>query len=322
VREEPSIKAADPAALKTVYDRDGFVAVEGVLAPSEVAALKAEILPIAHGERGAVAGAEPDAAVDDSLAIHMPHKISPLMRATMSHPGIVRILEALIGPNIKAMQTMLFVKRSGKPGQAWHQDEHYIPTRDRSLCGAWIALDDATIENGCMWMHPGSQAKGVLYPIHPHGDDRFDGAEEAYGHGYDREAGVPVELKAGGVAFFNGYVLHRSLPNRAASGYRRALVTHYMSAESMLPWTLGQNRARPDVRDIVMIAGEDPYAWRGVEDINRPWVRPDNAERQREILAGMATAAREGALTLNGPFPPCGEGVGDGGVSAEERASR
>ena len=294
-RASDKFEAADDlSALKAAYDRDGFVAVEGLLNADEVEALRAEIVAVALGERGEIAGAEPrdgrsdEALVGDILAIHMPHKISPLMRATMAHRRIVPILEALISPNVKAMQTMVFVKRPGKPGQAWHQDEHYIPTRDRSLCGAWIALDDAVIENGCMWMHPGSQAPGVLYPIKPHGDDRFDGAEEAYGHGYDREGGAPVEIKAGGVAFFNGYVLHRSLPNRARAGFRRALVTHYMSAESMLPWTLGQTRARPDVRDIVMIAGEDPYAWRGIEEIVKPWVRPDNAERQKEILAEMA----------------------------------
>jgi phytanoyl-CoA hydroxylase len=291
-----SADAGDLAQLKAAYDRDGFVAVESLLGADEVEALRAEIVAIALGERGEIAGAEPrdgrsdEALVGDILAIHMPHKISPLMRAAMAHPAIVPILTALISPNVKAMQTMVFVKRTGKPGQAWHQDEHYIPTRDRSLCGAWIALDDAVIENGCMWMHPGSQAPGVLYPIRPHGDERFDGAEEAYGHGYDREGGAPVELKAGGVAFFNGYVLHRSLPNRAKAGFRRALVTHYMSAESMLPWTLGGARARPDVRDIVMIAGEDPYAWRGIEELVKPWVRPDNAERQRQILAEMAAA--------------------------------
>jgi hypothetical protein len=193
------------------------------------------------------------------------------------------------------------VKRPGKPGQAWHQDEHYLPTRDRSLCGAWIALDDAVVENGCMWMHPGSQAAGVVYPIKPHGDARFDGAEEAYGHGYDREGGAPVELKAGGVAFFNGYVLHRSLPNTAEAGFRRALVTHYMSAESMLPWTMGHSRARPDVRDIVMIAGEDPYAWRGIEELSKPWVRPDNAERQREILAKLGGGTGGAATRGLGP---------------------
>ena len=48
---------------------------------------------------------------------------------------------------------------------------------------------------------------------------------------------MPVEVRAGTVVFFNGYLLHRSLPNRAPAGrYRRALVNHYMSAHSLLPW--------------------------------------------------------------------------------------
>jgi hypothetical protein len=81
------------------------------------------------------------------------------------------------------------------------------------------------------------------------------------------------------VAFFNGYVLHRSLPNNAKSGFRRALVTHYMSAESLLPWTMGADTARPDVRDIVMICGQDPYAWRDIEDITRPYLRSESARR-------------------------------------------
>jgi ectoine hydroxylase-related dioxygenase (phytanoyl-CoA dioxygenase family) len=284
--------------MQAAYARDGFVAIEGLLTAQEIDALRVETVAIARGERGPIAGAQAgdtradEALIGDILAIHMPHKISPLMRETMAHPRLVPILRALISPNVKAMQTMLFVKRSGKPGQAWHQDEHYIPTRDRSLCGAWIALDDATIENGCMWMHPGSHKRGVLYPIEPHGDDRFDGAEEVHSHPYDREGGTPIELKAGGVAFFNGYVLHRSLPNRAKSGFRRALVTHYMSAESLLPWTLGAAAARPDVRDIVMIAGEDPYAWRGVENLTRPYLRPENAERAAAVAAELAESRK------------------------------
>jgi phytanoyl-CoA hydroxylase len=271
--------------LTLAYRSDGFVAVPGLLSDAEIGALRAEIVAIARGRRGPVAGTTvPDGLSDEDvigniLALHMPHKISRLMRETMSHPRIVEIVKALVSPNLKSMQTMLFVKKAGKPGQAWHQDEHYIATRDRSLCGAWIALDDATVENGCMWMHPGSQLRGVLYPVKPHADARFDSAEEAFGHGYQREGGVPIELKAGGVAFFNGYVLHRSLPNNAKSGFRRALVTHYMSAESLLPWTMGADTARPDVRDIVMICGQDPYAWRDIEDITRPYLRSESARR-------------------------------------------
>jgi phytanoyl-CoA hydroxylase len=265
--------------LTNGYRSDGFVAVPNVLSRAEVDALRAEIIAVGRGLRGPVRGTEvregssDEEVTDNILALHMPHKISPLIRRSMSHPGIVEIVRALVSPNLKSMQTMLFVKKAGKPGQAWHQDEHFIPTRDRSLCGAWIALDDATVENGCLWMHPGSHQRGVLYPVKPHGDERFDSADEVFGHDYPREAGVPIELKAGGVAFFNGYVLHRSLPNMARSGYRRALVIHYMSAESMLPWTMGADTARADVRDIVMICGEDPYAWRDIENLTSPYLR-------------------------------------------------
>jgi len=271
--------------LNLAYRSDGFVAVQGLLSGAEVEALRAEIVAIARGRRGPVAGTascedlSDEEVIGNILALHMPHKISPLMRETMSHPRIVEIVKVLVSPNLKSMQTMLFVKKAGKPGQAWHQDEHYIATRDRSLCGAWIALDDATIVNGCMWMHPGSQLRGVLYPTKPHADARFDSADEAFDHGYQREGGVPIELQAGGAAFFNGYVLHRSLPNNAKSGFRRALVTHYMSAESLLPWTMGADTARPDVRDIVMISGKDPYAWRDIEDITCPFLRSESARR-------------------------------------------
>ena len=281
----------DLKALSADYDRDGYVAVPGLLTATEVETLKAETAAIAKGERGPLIGAEAgagrsdDALLGDVLAIHFPHKISATVLDAMRHPKIVKILEVLIGPDIKSMQTMLFVKKAGKPGQAWHQDEHFIATRDGSLCGAWIALDDATVENGCLWMHPGSHRSQVIYPMKPHGDPRFDHSDEMYDFPYAREGGVPVELKAGGVAFFNGYVLHRSLDNRASAGFRRALVTHYMNAKSLLPWAFDGRRAPVDWRDIVMIAGQDPYAWKGVRELHFPWVRPENPERAAAVFA-------------------------------------
>ena len=77
---------------------------------------------------------------------------------------------------------------------------------------------------------------------------------------------------------FNGYLLHRSLPNRKATGFRRALVNHYMSAASLLPWGTEKSPdyiAIQDSRDVVMIAGTDPYAWRGYQDLHGTHCRPD-----------------------------------------------
>ncbi len=240
------------------YDRDGYLIVRSLLSDETIADLNAETARVA------------DPTV---LAVHFPHKLSGLFRETLHHAALVARLTELIGPDVKAIQSMLFVKPPGKPGQAWHQDEHFLPTRDRSLCGVWIALDDATIENGCLWVHPGSHADGILYPMRAHGDPRFDASDEAYGYAEGREAGEPVELARGDAVFFNGYLLHRSLPNRSPDRSRRALVIHAMSARSLLPWNHDGRSPTEDFRDIVMIAGRDPYAWKGLTDLSRPFVR-------------------------------------------------
>jgi phytanoyl-CoA hydroxylase len=267
------------------FDRDGYLVLAGALSAGEVQALRDEAVRICRGELGAVDGVEPAAADEPDeqvvrryLCVHFPHKLSERMRGTLAHPVVVDALRQRIGPNVKAMQSMLFIKSEGKPGQAWHQDELFIPTRDRSLTAAWIALDDATVENGCLWVLPGSHRRGVLYPDRDHHDPRFDCEVEAYDFPHRDEDAVAVEVPAGSVVLFSGYLLHMSLPNSGRHGLRRALVNHYMSAESPLPWFLppqGSTMGRADHRDIVLVAGTDPYAYKGTVDVMRPHVRPD-----------------------------------------------
>ncbi|MEV4357204.1 phytanoyl-CoA dioxygenase family protein [Nonomuraea sp. NPDC004186] len=271
--------------LKSPYERDGYLVLDRALDPGEVGELLEEAVRICRGELGDISGALPagDADSDDDvlrrfLCVHYPHKLSGLMLDTMRHPAIVSALTSLIGPNVKAMQSMLFIKSEGEPGQAWHQDELFIPTRDRSLAAAWIALDDATVENGCLWVLPGSHRRGVLYPNREHDDPRYDCTVESYGFPFGDSDAVPVEVAAGTVVVFNGYLLHRSLPNTGRRGYRRALVNHYMSAESLLPWAVpaeGTGMAQADFRDVVLVAGTDPYAYKGLQDVRRPRIRPN-----------------------------------------------
>jgi phytanoyl-CoA hydroxylase len=267
------------------FDRQGYLIVPDLLDPSELAAARAESVAIGRGDRGPIDGVMQgglDEADEDVLrrylCIHFPHKVSSLIRGIAGLPAAVRMLTEVVGPNVKMMQSMLFIKSEGKPGQAWHQDETHIPTRDRSLTAVWIALDDATTENGCLWVIPGSHRAGVLYPDREQDDSRFDCTREAYGFRYREEDAVPVELPAGAALVFDGYLLHRSLPNGGQRGTRRALVNHYMSAESLLPWFRpgeGEPMGTADHRDVLLVAGEDPYASKGTTDVMRPHVRPD-----------------------------------------------
>jgi hypothetical protein len=61
---------------------------------------------------------------------------------------------------------------------------------------------------------------------------------------------------------------------------RRAFVSHYMRAESLLPWfppEPGGAVAVTDFRDVLLVAGADPYAFKGTVDVHRPHVRPDRS---------------------------------------------
>ena len=295
-RPEPATLASQETAdgtsadrLASRYRRDGYVILPGVLDEALVGATRSETtaicrgrrglfdgMPTADGQQNTTADTSDDDVLRQYLCVHFPHKLSALMEGLARHRDVVSVLTTLIGPNVKMMQSMLFIKAAGKPGQAWHQDETHIPTRDRSLTAAWLALDDATVDNGCLWVLPGSHRAGVLHPVRDQDDPRFDCTQEA--HGFTDADAVPVEVPAGTAVVFNGYLLHRSLPNTRRAGLRRALVNHYMSAESLLPWlppTGPQAMGQHDHRDIELVAGEDPHAFAGTTEIMRPHLRPD-----------------------------------------------
>jgi len=263
------------------YVDNGYLAVSNLLDAAELDELKRDIVKVARGgyPNLTIEPVPPELSDEEVLskilAIHQPHYVSPVMEKYTRHPRISGVLSQITGAhlahwsgNVKCMQSMLFIKPPGYQGQSWHQDENYIPTRDRSLIGAWIAIDDAYVENGCMWVIPGSQRSGYLYPTRRHGKpEEFDTHDEM-ATGFDETPQIPVEVKAGSVVFFNGYLLHQSLRNRTEDSYRRVLVNHYLSSESLLPWVKMSDEqpvARVDVRRVIPVAGVDPYAWKGYE---------------------------------------------------------
>lgn len=264
------------------YLLDGYVVVAGLLTAEEIAAINQVLIDIARGVypcRGfepAAAQASDDEALARITTVHQPHfTIAPLMEV-VRHRAIVNVLSHIIGAHlpagwwdggVKCMQSMMFCKPPAALGQAWHQDEAFIPTRDRSLCGAWIALDDATVDNGCLWAVPGGHKGGIIYPtrLH-HPTEEWEQSQEMLGH--DVSGAIPLEARRGSVVFFNGYLPHMSHKNRTSS-YRRAFVAHYMTMQSLLPWYIdtkdleGWRAASADQRAVVPVAGVDPYAARG-----------------------------------------------------------
>ncbi|MDK3157218.1 phytanoyl-CoA dioxygenase family protein [Kamptonema cortianum] len=206
-------KTLDESQIQFFVEK-GYLAVPDLVSPAEIEALKADMLKIARGGypseflKPLPPGLSDQDVLESLLCIHLPLHFSPVVLAHIKHPRICGALSQTAGAHlanwdgsVKCMQSMLFVKPPGFQGQAWHQDELYIPTRDRSLIGAWTAIDDATVDNGCLWVIPGSHKNGYLYPQRIHDNpDEFDFAPESYG--FDESLEIPVEVKSGSVVFF------------------------------------------------------------------------------------------------------------------------
>ncbi len=263
------------------FVENGYLVLPDLVSPQEIEELKADTVKLARGDYQCegIQPASPELTdeevLQNILCIHQPHFVSPVMEKFIRHEKICGVLSQIVAAHlpfwdgsVKCMQSMLFVKGPGMPGNPWHQDEDAIPTRDRSLCGAWIAIDDATIDNGCLWVIPASHRQGYIYGRSEHdNDDEYDYSGQSTG--FDESGKIPVEVKAGTVVFFNGYLLHNSLKNRSDT-YRMALVNHYMNAYSLLPWGKSdindQTIGEADVREIIPVAGIDPYQWKGYQN--------------------------------------------------------
>lgn len=274
--------------INSQYAEDGFYIGKSLLSENQCEEIKTDLAAMINGKYGdypfqsikeslGFDNLNPEELYKKVLCIHHPHALSDVILSYMKAEQVTSVLKEVIGPCVKAMQSMMFIKGPGLQGQSWHQDEYYIPTRDRSLCGVWIALDDATIENGCLWVLKGSHKKGYLYPMQDHNDtENFDNAQTAFG--FDDHEEVPVQLKKGDVLFFNGYLLHRSKKNKSKNSFRRALVCHYMNSFSLLPWgrdsyESASSSGSADNRKVIQVLGDDPYEWKGRSMENQVYCR-------------------------------------------------
>jgi ectoine hydroxylase-related dioxygenase (phytanoyl-CoA dioxygenase family) len=290
------ITAADVA----FYREHGYLVVEDLIDAATVAACLAEGTAICRGVYGELDGLLPSSPAqsdDEVMSAYVTcasaHKISPLFGTMIADARIAPFVEQLIGPNVKGLHSQFFIKHAGMPGNAWHQDEAFVPTRDRSLCTLWIALDEATIANGCLRFLPGSHRRGVIYPRRRHNDPALDREEIAYGFPEPEESAVSIELAPGSAVFFNGYLVHGSFQNVKPSGFRRALLYTYASAETLLAWNPRNDpvSSYEDYRDYTMVCGVDPYAaWKEKRDLSRAYLRRPGPTMQDKLLATLQEA--------------------------------
>jgi hypothetical protein len=179
------------------------------------------------------------------------------------HPGILDLVGQLIGEDIILWGSQVFCKppRTGK-AIPWHQDGQYWPIRPIATCSVWVALDDATPENGCMRFIPGSHASGSIYRHRL--SDRSDVVlnQEVDPLQFDGLSGRDDMLRAGEFSLHDVYLIHGSNANH--SPRRRAgFVIRYMPATSVFERTAGDEHVQSGVtfsmskRPIWLLHGTD-----------------------------------------------------------------
>jgi ectoine hydroxylase-related dioxygenase (phytanoyl-CoA dioxygenase family) len=150
----------------------------------------------------------------------------PAFAGFATSPDVLGPVRDLLGTDdVSTFLSQFIFKNPGAWGQPWHQDSYYFPFEPaRPVVGVWLAVTEATLENGCLHVLPGSHRE----PVHEHVPDRRPDAQYGYVEivDHDMTASTPILMAPGDLLLFDSHLMHRSTDNRSA-GLRAAMVYHY-----------------------------------------------------------------------------------------------
>ena len=142
----------------------------------------------------------------------------------INNKNLCDILEDILGPDVDCFLSQFIFKNPGAWGQPWHQDSSYFPFDREPQVAAWLATSEATLENGCLVVLPGSHQES----LHEHLPDDREGSNYGYteikDHDFSKE--MPVVLNKGDLLLFHSFLMHKSYDNKSNSR-RTAMVYHF-----------------------------------------------------------------------------------------------
>lgn len=148
-------------------------------------------------------------------------------------PEIVELVSGVIGEDVILWGCHVFCKPASEGYETpWHQDGHYWPIRPLANCTVWVALEESSIENGCLRVIPRSHIGQVLHD-HLH-EDRTDltlNQRMAEGS-FDERTAVDLELEPGQMSLHDVYMVHGAKAN-TSTRRRTGVALRYMPATSV-----------------------------------------------------------------------------------------
>jgi phytanoyl-CoA hydroxylase len=229
-----AVTAADIAR----YHGDGFLAIEQGFSVAEIAAASDGLTDLVMGRYPDFSGIQFERSARERLAQLSPDErhdavrklmwftaVEPRLDALARHPRLLALVERLLGGTPELFQDMALLKPPRGREKPWHQDKAYFTyTPETPVVGLWIAIDEATVANGCMRVRTASHRAGPA--IHFQRRDwqicDTDGRENEV---------VAVPLRPGGALLFDGLIQHGT-PFNSTGQRRRAVQYHYAPASA------------------------------------------------------------------------------------------
>lgn len=254
------------------YRTDGFVVLPGFTSPEDCAALRARTLellagfdPVAEGVATVFSTTERSHAQDEyfltsgdkirfffedgafdaegrltrpiDVALnklgHAMHDLDPVFDRFSRAPGMGDIARQVGIEDPRILQSMYIFKPPSIGGEVvWHVDHTFLWTEPKSVVGFWFAIEDATVDNGCMWAIPGA------HRIPPKSRFRREGSGTTTDvwdpTPWPDDAKVPLEAATGTLVVFDGLLPHWSGPNRSDRS-RHAYTLHVIDGTAHYP---------------------------------------------------------------------------------------
>ncbi|MFK8051808.1 MAG: phytanoyl-CoA dioxygenase family protein [Woeseiaceae bacterium] len=279
----------DKQAFAEKFERDGFVVVRNAIGVQSLAELKNAAIRIVDdfdmvNNRTTFTTKDRDSGRDDyffesaeaincfleedaldadgnvdrakRLAInkigHAMHDLDATFGAFCRLPIFKQVLTA-IGYKVPVLyQSMYIFKQPQIGGEVrWHQDASYLQSDGRGVAGVWVAVENANVENGCLWVQPG-QHRSPLREIYEVDWNKRRGELRTLDETpwcSDPDSAIPLEVSAGTVIFFSDRMPHYSSQNRSTRS-RHAFTLHV--AERYDNWSPSNWLQRPSLGDFMI----------------------------------------------------------------------
>lgn len=225
------MKPSDEQIAK--YGDDGHLALPGLFSEAQMDAATQDAMDWADETLANISAKDAQWYLDaGATGRHLRKLDNPVherrvYRELAAFEPLVEMVEGLLGrPGVSVYFSQIFFKAPDGGGpKPSHQDNFYFgPSDPEALITAWIALDDATLENGCLYYGTGSHLLGLAEHNAPP-DEPFN--LQLTADAAARYQMSPAPMTRGGVLFHHGATVHQSGDNLSAR-WRRAVAFHYV----------------------------------------------------------------------------------------------